>query len=333
MATIRKRQKKDGAFSYQVEIVIKKHGIIVHRESKTFSKQKLAKDWGMRRETELQNQTVYKTRKRLPMVDLIELYIKEFQPSGRTKLADLKRIMNYEISNHDVHLLTSKELIEHTLWRNHSCTPQTANNDLIWMHTVLKTMSGTMNLNLNLSVFEQAREVLRKEGLIKKSDKRDRTLTNQEIFRLTRYLDEPTKICMWFAIYSSRRLSEITSLLWDDLDHGHRVVLVRGLKHPRIKNLSRKAKLPKSAYKLIMKQQKVSSRIFPYNPKTISSYFTRACKILGIDDLHFHDTRHHALTCLAIKGLSLPELQLISLHDGYSSLQRYINLKPENLDI
>ncbi len=333
MATIIKRARADGTFSYRAQITIKKHGVIVHRESKTFNKRKLARDWGIRRETELQNQTVYETKPALPISDLIMRYMQDFNPTGRTKIADLKRIMNYEIASRDVHYLTTKALIDHIRWRNQQCGPQTANNDLIWLHTILKTMSGTMNLNLNLSVFEQAREVLRKEGLIKRSNKRDRTLTNREILQLTRYLDPATKACMWMSLYSSRRLSEVTGLLWDDIDHSGKTILVRDLKHPRLKNLCKKAKLPRSAYKLIMKQPRVDDRIFPYNHRTIGTYFTRACKMLEIEDLHFHDLRHHSLTWLAMQGLSLPELQLISLHDGYSSLSRYINLKPENLDI
>ena len=49
MASVRKYTLSNGDVRYQCEIVIKKGGIVVHRESKTFDKQKLAKDWGMRR--------------------------------------------------------------------------------------------------------------------------------------------------------------------------------------------------------------------------------------------------------------------------------------------
>jgi hypothetical protein len=31
--------------------------------------------------------------------------------------------------------------------------------------------------------------------------------------------------------------------------------------------------------------------IFPYDPKSVSSAFTEACKVLGIVDLRFHDLR------------------------------------------
>jgi hypothetical protein len=36
--TIDKRQKANGEFSYRCTISVKKNGVIIHRESKTFSK-------------------------------------------------------------------------------------------------------------------------------------------------------------------------------------------------------------------------------------------------------------------------------------------------------
>ncbi|WP_157829098.1 hypothetical protein [Colwellia sp. 75C3] len=44
--TIDKRQKANGDFSYRCTIRVKKNGVIIHRESKTFSKKELAKTWG-----------------------------------------------------------------------------------------------------------------------------------------------------------------------------------------------------------------------------------------------------------------------------------------------
>ena len=139
MASIAKRTRADGSVVYRVEIKIKKHGEILHRESKTFIKQKLARDWGIRRETELQNQDVYKKNRRLPVSSLIDQYINEYDPTGRSKLFDLNKLKSCEIAECDAYALTSRDLIEHIRWRNITCLPQTASNDLIWLNTVLKT--------------------------------------------------------------------------------------------------------------------------------------------------------------------------------------------------
>ena len=44
-------------------------------------------------------------------------------------------------------------------------------------------------------------------------------------------------------------------------------------------------------------------RIFPYTTDAIGAAFTRACKLLGIDDLHFHDLRHEGVSRLFEAGL------------------------------
>ena len=128
MATIRKRTKADGTFSYQAAIVIKRDGVIVHRESKTFAKHKIAKDWGMRKEIELQEQEVYKKRERLPIKKVIEMYLSEFN-QGRSKTFDLKKLMTRDIALIDVNKLSARDLIQHTKERNKECSPQTAAND------------------------------------------------------------------------------------------------------------------------------------------------------------------------------------------------------------
>jgi integrase len=73
-------------------------------------------------------------------------------------------------------------------------------------------------------------------------------------------------------------------------------------------------------------------RVFPgLNHRSVSARFTRSCQALNIEDLHFHDLRHYALTNFAKKGLSLPELSLISGHKSYDMLKRYVNLKASDL--
>ena len=47
--------------------------------------------------------------------------------------------------------------------------------------------------------------------------------------------------------------------------------------------------------------------------------------MLDIHDLHFHDLRHEGCSRLAESGLSIPEIQQVSLHDSWSSLQIYVN--------
>ncbi len=77
-------------------------------------------------------------------------------------------------------------------------------------------------------------------------------------------------------------------------------------------------------------------RLLPVNTRTVSGYFTRACHILGVGDLRFHDLRHEGASRLAEDGYTIPELQQVTLHESWSSLSIYVNLakgkKPRRAD-
>lgn len=326
MASIIKRTKANREIVFDCVIKMRVNGKLI-RESKTFQKEKLAKDYGLRRELELQNESVYKTRAFLPVGDVIQKYIDEFKPEGRSKVFDLNKLLKRDIAKYNVHKLTAKDLIAHIRERNKECQPQTAQNDLIWLNTVISTMRGVIDLDTDLTIFQTAREVLKREGLISDSVKRDRRPTAKELWQLSRWFSGSYMLhIMWFAIYSARRQSEIVKLRWEDLNHDDRTIWVRDMKDPRKKGVRKKSKLPLSAYKIIMKQPQIGAFIFPYNERTISANFTRACKMCGIDDLHFHDLRHEATTRLFSMGLSIQQVQMVTLHSSWQTLQRYCNM-------
>ena len=55
MATFRKREKADGSFSHTAYIRIKKGAKVIYTESRTFTKEALAKSWARKRESELED--------------------------------------------------------------------------------------------------------------------------------------------------------------------------------------------------------------------------------------------------------------------------------------
>lgn len=67
--------------------------------------------------------------------------------------------------------------------------------------------------------------------------------------------------------------------------------------------------------------------LLPLNPRSLGKEFREACKMLGIEDLRFHDLRHEGCTRLAEQSFTIPEIQRVSLHDSWSSLQRYVSIK------
>lgn len=82
---------------------------------------------------------------------------------------------------------------------------------------------------------------------------------------------------------------------------------------------------------LVTAQPQTNQYIFPYDPRSVGAAFTRACRLLGIQDLRFHDLRHEATSRLFEPGYQIHEVAQFTLHDSWNELKRYTNLKPENL--
>ena len=70
---------------------------------------------------------------------------------------------------------------------------------------------------------------------------------------------------------------------------------------------------------------------FPISPNAVRLCWSRMIKRSGIQDLHFHDLRHEAISRFFEKGLSIPEVSLISGHKDVRQLMRYTHINPEKL--
>jgi len=70
---------------------------------------------------------------------------------------------------------------------------------------------------------------------------------------------------------------------------------------------------------------------FPMSANAVRLAWDRLKKKGNIKDLHFHDLRHEAISRFFEKGLSIPEVALISGHRDYKMLFRYTHLKAEDI--
>ncbi|WP_369434155.1 tyrosine-type recombinase/integrase [Psychromonas sp. MME1] len=346
MATIQKRTGKSGNVTYQAKIRRKLKGKIIHQESKTFNKKKNAELWIRNREAALDNPNELDRIKHIGITvgQVLKVYQEEFdtiKQAGRSKNSELKRLQNTNISELDAIQLTSADIITHLMNRLEidRVKPQTANNDAVYLRVAFKSVKAKKNWPLAIEAIENAIIIAKNEKLIARSDTRERRPTSNELVKLDNYFkikdlnsSIPMREIMWFAIHSSRRQEEITRIEWNDNDDQAQTGLVRNLKHPRTKRGNHKRfKYTNAAWEVMQQQDKKNKFIFPFNPATISSKFTDACKILEISDLHFHDLRHEATSRCFEAGHSIQEVQLITLHDSWVVLKRYTHLRPEEI--
>jgi integrase len=304
-----------------------------------------AASWAKHREVEMENQAVpgHKSHESVTLAALIRWYIDTFETISkwqRSKQGHLEFLEHHPIGKENAMELTTAALIRHVRGRRaDGAGPATVMNDLIWIGVVLRAASNVKEVPVRPEVAREARDACGTLRLIGKARKRARRPTLQELTRLREYFtardkraEIPMVAIMDFAIASARRQAEITRLEWTDNDEIGRTGVVRDAKHPRHKEGNhRRFKYTPEAWAIIERQPRTSEYIFPYDAKSVGSAFTRACGILGIKDLHFHDLRHEATSRLFECGYQIHEVAQFTLHDSWNELKRYANLKPEDV--
>ncbi len=345
MATIKARRQANGSTRYTAVVRIRRGTTVLHQESQTFTHRAAALSWAKHREVALEEPAAL-TRQRHgtpTLAELIRWYIKTFETVSRwqrSKQTHLESLERHSLGKFEALTLTSADLIRHVQSRRaQGAGPATVLNDLIWIGVVLRAAESVKELPVVPEIVQQARSACRELRLVAKPKKRTRRPTAEELKRLREHFksrDRRAKIpmlaVMEFAITSARRESEICRLEWRDNDETARTGLVRDAKHPTGKDGNhRRFKYTPEAWALVSAQPVTSDRIFPYDAKSVGAAFTRACHLLGIQDLRFHDLRHEAISRLFERGYQIHEVAQFTLHESWNELKRYTNLKPENL--
>ena len=81
-----------------------------------------------------------------------------------------------------------------------------------------------------------------------------------------------------------------------------------------------------------MKYRKSGSNLAPCkHSASISDRFALVTREAGIQDLTFHDLRHEAISRFFEKGLSIPQVAVISGHKDWKQLKRYTQLRPADI--
>jgi integrase len=337
MGTITARMRKDKSVGYTAQIRIKSGGKVVHSESETFEREDVARRWMAKREKTLAEPGALAKVNQAdpPLSTVISRYIEESQRDyGKTKIQVLKTISASDFAALPCSKITSVEVLAYA--RSLQSQPQTVGNYLSHLASIFAVARPAWGYPLNEQAMKDARVVAKKMNVTSKSKQRSRRPTLEELDRLMAYfgIQEvkrpnvlPMRAITAFALFSTRRQEEICRVAWDDLNVERSELTVRDMKHPgeKLGNDVRTTLTP-PALRLILTRPRRDARIFPHDGKTVSSRFTRACQILGIVDLHFHDLRHEGVSRLFEMGWTIPQAATVSGHRTWSSLQRYSHM-------
>ena len=344
MGTITVRKRRDGSTGYTAQIRIMQKGVTVYQESQTFDRKATAQTWIKRVETEMSAPGAIEKANRsgVTVKEMIERYLLEYEklrPLGKTKRATLRAISETWLGKLEDREITSQKLVEYADGRmmNDGIQAQTVGNDLAHLGAVLSVARPAWGYDIDPMAMPDARKVLRKMGAVTRSKERNRRPTLEELDKLFGYFCEmrdrrKQEIDMVrvtaFALFSTRRQEEITRIKWHALDEARQMVLVTDMKNPGQKYGNDVwCHVPDEAWRIMQSMPRVAEDIFPYNSRSISASFTRACHFLEIEDLHFHDLRHDGVSRLFEMGWDIPKVASVSGHRDWNSMRRYTHLK------
>jgi integrase len=265
---------------------------------------------------------------------------------GKTKSACLLAIRRHAIASMECRDIGSADIVAFA--RTISAvtglanpSPATVGNYLSHLGAVFAIAKKAWNYPLDPAAMTDAVFVLRRQQAISKSSKRSRRPTLDELNSILNHFEErqqraprsaPMVEIIIFALFSTRRQEEITRIEWRDFEpstakHPARV-LVRDMKNPGVKRGNDVwCELPPEAEAIIKRRPRNGERVFPYGVDGISAAFTRACKLLDIQGLRFHDLRHEGISLLFEAGWNIPHVALVSGHRSWGSLQRYSHIR------
>ena len=130
------------------------------------------------------------------------------------------------------------------------------------------------------------------------------------------------------AIETAMRRGELLGLDWDDLHLDQNYVHLALTKN----GTSRDVPLsPKARQTIEALPRSISGRVIPVHPEALKGLWHRATRRADITGLRFHDLRHEATTRFFEKGLGVMEVAAITGHKDLRMLQRYVQLRPEDL--
>lgn len=163
---------------------------------------------------------------------------------------------------------------------------------------------------------------------------RDRRISQDEIDRLLHVLGNNKGTSTWrvgqaflFAVETALRAGEICALNWSDIHIDKRFCSIRSGKTAAA---SRDVALSQSAIEILLGIGTTEGSAFCLKTSQIDALFRKAKAKAAVDDLHFHDSRHEAITRLSRK-LDVLALARMVGHRDLKMLQVYYNESAEDI--
>lgn len=314
MATYRKRGN-----NWRVEVRMKGHYL-----SASYATKAAAREWAIQTEADITlGKLEIKPSSSLKVGDAFRRYGEEVSPTkpgGRWETVRLRAYARNPLANVYLDDLNTTHMVTYRDTRLKQVSPSTVNRDL----------------NLMSAVFTKARKEWKwiETNPIGDLDRpprskpRDRRITDDEIERILLSLEydgygaittrgQLVGVLFLLGIETAMRLGEMCSLLSADIHLDKRYAELKNTKNGDRRQVPLSSKAIELCKQLIQSELRVTSA-------NASVIFRDAVKCAEIDNLHFHDTRHEAITRLSQK-LDVLALARMVGHRDIQNLMIYYN--------
>ena len=345
MHEIRKRQKKDGTFSYTARIRVKGYPSM----SATFSKKSDANLWIQENESKIKLGRYIQPAesKKHTLSELIERYLEKELPKRKTDHQKFRTHLawwNKQIGCYFLSAITPailkdcKEKLETEPDLRAKNTekkfrkPSTVNRYLATLSIVLSYACneyGWLDNNPMLKVRKNKESINLERFLM--PDEIEKLLTACLKFELrTENYNYETYLYILIALSTGARYSEIHKLKWENVDFLHRQFYFLNTKNGE----SRGVPMTENVYQELLKFQKVRNIQSSYlwttkdGKKLIDMHvrFYKALECSGIKKCRFHDLRHTVASHIAMNGGSLLDIASVTGHKTMQMVKRYAHL-------
>ena len=275
----------------------------------------------------------YAVAARTTLRDLMERYLAEVVPQHKgadIEATRIRRMLREEaFVDKKLAALVTEDLQDFIIDRLTEVAPATVDRELDLISQTLRYADDVWKIAPVESPFKGLRRP-------KYFNERDRRLTpaeEQAILRAAREDGNPfVEPAIILALETAMRRGELLKLFPSDINFELRYAVARDTKNGR----NRKVPLSRRAIQIFRAlidaqsddEKAIDAPILALTPNALKkAFFDRVIPRSGVQDLHFHDLRHEAISRLAESGrFQLIELQAISGHRDVRMLQRYAHL-------
>ncbi|AWC20966.1 integrase [Aminobacter sp. MSH1] len=313
MASIRKRKGK-----WQAQV--RRLGFAP--EIRTFVTKVDAQEWARTIETKIDRRELEPDRRILDettLRDVITRYRDEIVPAkkgGEVEVIVLNAFLRHSICRKRLSHLGAQDFASYRDERLRVVSAATLKRQLNPVRSALNIARKEWGLPLRTNPLSEF-------GLGAQDNKRERRLRKGELDRLVlaaRKTRNPLIVpIVLFALETGMRRGEILAMQWDHINLEKRSVVILESKNGH----SRTIPLTPRAIEILQGLNGRTGRVFPVAANALRLSWVRLMERASIEDLHFHDLRHEAISRFFEMGLTVPEVASISGHRDVRMLMRY----------